>query len=145
MCAGPEDGDPAAWWWCDWGEKGESDPQMSAEHLGCDRSASLWHAGERRTHHVWPTALHLFLLVKFWVYVAISQVVTLELLCFISFTEGSEDFEYHWSVGSGSICRSYLQPMLCMSECRLWTHKQPPAPYQQFKTVKTTDSVNISG
>lgn len=95
MCAGPEDGHPAAWRRRVRGEESESDPQVSAEHLGRDRSAGLWHAGEREENHrVWPTVLHLFLLAGLWLHVVISQV-TLELLCFVSFTEGCEDFEYH--------------------------------------------------
>lgn len=85
MCAGPEDGDPAARRRRVRGEEGESDPQVPAEHLGCDRSASLWHAGERRAPRVRPAGLHLVLLEEFRVYVVITQAVTLELLCFVSF------------------------------------------------------------
>lgn len=47
MCAGPEDGHPAARRRRVRGEEGESDPQVSAKHLGRDRSARLRHAGER--------------------------------------------------------------------------------------------------
>lgn len=86
----------------------------------CESAACRW--GENSSA-VANSLEPVSVIVKFWVYVAISQVVALELLCLVSFTEGSEDFGYHWSAGGGSTCRSNLQPTLCISECRLWTHK----------------------
>lgn len=64
MCAGPEDGHPAARRRRVRGEEGESDPQVPAEHLGRDRSARLRHAGERERTPV-PSSSHLCLLVEF--------------------------------------------------------------------------------